>query len=157
MLELGGSDAFIVLADADISLAARAAAAGRLANAGQACTSSKRILVEDTVWDEFMDASVACPTEWTIGDPIEEATQLGPMSSVAARTGPVSQVEDAVTKGAIVHLGGVVPEGAGAFYPATVLSGVDATMRAYHEELFGPVAVVYRTTSPADAVRIANA
>ena len=156
VLELGGSDAFIVLADADIRLAARAAAAGRFANAGQACTSSKRILVEHTVWDEFMDALMAFATEWTIGDPFEEATRLGPMSSVAARTGLVAQVEDAVAKGATVHLGGVVPEGTGAFYPATVLSGVDATMRAYHEELFGPVAVVYRTTSPADAVRIAN-
>jgi succinate-semialdehyde dehydrogenase/glutarate-semialdehyde dehydrogenase len=78
------------------------------------------------------------------------------MSSLAARADLVAQVEDAVAKGAAVHLGGVVPDGPGAFYPATVLSGVDTTMRAYHEELFGPVAVIYRAASAEDAVRIAN-
>ncbi|UGS35657.1 NAD-dependent succinate-semialdehyde dehydrogenase [Capillimicrobium parvum] len=156
VLELGGSDAFIVLADADLDIAARDAAAGRFANAGQACTSSKRLVVEDAVWDDFLEAFLAYAEQWTIGNPTDEATRLGPMSSLAARADLVAQVEDAVAKGATVHLGGVVPEGPGAFYPATVLSGVDATMRAYHEELFGPVAVVHRASSADDAVRIAN-
>ncbi|WP_396454146.1 NAD-dependent succinate-semialdehyde dehydrogenase [Actinomadura sp.] len=156
VLELGGSDAFIVLADADVDLAARDAATGRFANAGQACTSSKRLIVEDAVWDDFLGAFLARAQEWAAGDPREETTKLGPMSSLAARADLVAQVEDAVAKGAAVHLGGVVPDGPGAFYPATVLSGVDTTMRAYHEELFGPVAVIYRAASAEDAVRIAN-
>ncbi|CNE53694.1 [NADP+] succinate-semialdehyde dehydrogenase [Mycobacterium tuberculosis] len=156
VLELGGSDAFIVLADADLDLAARDAATGRFANAGQACTSSKRIIVEDAVWDDFLTAFLARAQEWAAGDPREETTKLGPMSSLAARADLVAQVEDAVAKGATVHLGGVVPDGPGAFYPATILSGVESTMRAYHEELFGPVAIVHRADSAEDAIRIAN-
>lgn len=156
VLELGGSDPFIVLADADLDLAARDAATGRFANAGQACTASKRLIVEDAVWDNFLEAFLAHARKWTIGNPSDEATRLGPMSSLAARADLVAQVEDAVAKGATVHLGGVVPDGPGAFYPATVLSGVDATMRAYHEELFGPVAIVYHAGSADEAVEIAN-
>jgi succinate-semialdehyde dehydrogenase/glutarate-semialdehyde dehydrogenase len=156
VLELGGSDAFIVLADADVQLAARDAATGRFANAGQACTSSKRIIVEDAVWEAFLAAFLARAREWTTGDPTDEATRLGPMASLAARADLVAQVDDAVTKGATVHLGGVANTGPGAYYPATVLTDVDPTMRAYREELFGPVAVLHRVSSAEEAVRIAN-
>lgn len=156
VLELGGSDPFIVLADADVPFAAREAATGRFANAGQACTSSKRILVEEAVWDAFLDEFVAQARQWTFGDPYSRGTKLGPMASLAARADLEAQVDDAVTKGATVHLGGASPDGTGAFYPATVLSAVDPTMRAYREELFGPVAVLSRVTSPEHAVSIAN-
>lgn len=156
VLELGGSDAFVVLADADIDLAARDAATGRFANAGQACTSSKRIIVEDPVWDDFLETFLACAREWTPGDPADEATRLGPMSSGDARADLVELVDDAVARGATVHLGGQLPDAAGFFYPATVLTGVEPGMRAHQEELFGPVAVLYRADSADDAVRIAN-
>ena len=156
VLELGGSDPFIVLADADVAFAAREAATGRFANAGQACTSSKRILVEEAVWDAFLEEFLAQARQWTLGDPSSSETKLGPMASLAGRTDLETQVADAVSKGAAVHLGGAVPEGPGAFYPATVLSAVDPTMRAYAEELFGPVAVLYLVSSAEQAVAIAN-
>lgn len=156
VLELGGSDPFIVLADADLQVAARDAAIGRFANAGQACTSSKRIFVEDAVWDEFLPEFLAQAQQWTLGDPTSSDTKMGPMASVSARSGLAQQVDDAVAKGATVHLGAEVPEGPGAFYPATVLTDVTPEMRAYGEELFGPVAVLYRVDSAGQAVAIAN-
>jgi succinate-semialdehyde dehydrogenase/glutarate-semialdehyde dehydrogenase len=156
VLELGGSDAFIVLSDADVPFAAREAASGRFANAGQACTSSKRILVEETIWDEFLEEFLTQARQWTFGDPHSNETKLGPMASLSARTELEAQVDDAIAKGASVHLGGTVPAGTGAFYPATVLSAVDPTMRAYREELFGPVAVLNRVGSAEHAVSIAN-
>lgn len=156
VLELGGSDPFIVLADADVPFAAREAATGRFANAGQACTSSKRIFVEEAVWDEFLEEFLAQARHWTLGDPSSDETKLGPMASLAGRADLEAQVDDAVAKGATVHLGGAVSDGPGAFYPATVLSAVDPTMRAYREELFGPVAVLYPVSSAEQAVAIAN-
>ncbi|MBS2937970.1 NAD-dependent succinate-semialdehyde dehydrogenase [Nocardioides sp. J2M5] len=156
VLELGGSDPFIVLADADPAAAAREAATGRFANAGQACTSSKRIIVEDAVWDSFLEEFLRQAASWQLGDPARDETKLGPMSSVAGRADLEGQVQDAVAKGATVHLGGSAPDGPGAYYPATVLSGVDTTMRAYQEELFGPVAVLYRVRSAEEAVAVAN-
>jgi succinate-semialdehyde dehydrogenase/glutarate-semialdehyde dehydrogenase len=156
VLELGGSDPFIVLADADIPIAAREAATGRFANAGQACTSSKRILVEDAVWEPFLEEFLSQARQWRFGDPSSNETKLGPMASRTARADLQAQVEDAVAKGATVHLGGESPDGAGAFYPATVLSAVDPSMRAYREELFCPVAVLTRVTSAEQAVSVAN-
>ncbi|WP_024820728.1 NAD-dependent succinate-semialdehyde dehydrogenase [Arthrobacter sp. 31Y] len=156
VLELGGSDPFLVLAAADIKKAASAAAAGRFGNAGQACTSSKRLIVEESVWDPFVAAFLEKAAEWRAGDPMSDDTRLGPMSSYQARTELVEQVEDAVAKGATVHQGGVVPDGPGAYYPATVLSGVTPDMRAYREELFGPVAVLYRVASVDEAIDLAN-
>ncbi len=156
VLELGGSDPFIVLADADVPFAAREAATGRFANAGQACTSSKRFFVEEAVWDAFLEEFLAQARQWTLGDPSNSETKLGPMASLAARADLEAQVDDAVSKGSTVHLGGAVPDGPGAFYPATVLTGVDPRMRAYREELFGPVAVLYPVSSAEQAVAIAN-
>ncbi|KAA0086666.1 NAD-dependent succinate-semialdehyde dehydrogenase [Mycolicibacterium sp. P9-64] len=156
VLELGGSDPFLVLPGADVDNAVAAAAAGRFGNAGQVCTSSKRMIVESSMYDEFLDGFVAKASEWRIGDPTSPDTKLGPMASLPARSDLVAQVEDAVAKGATVHLGGEVPDGPGAFYPATVLTGVTPDMRAYHEELFGPVAVVYQVDSIDDAVTLAN-
>lgn len=156
VLELGGSDPFLVLPGADVASTAAAAAVGRFNNAGQACTSSKRLIVEDSLWDDFLPAFLAKANEWTTGDPTSDATKLGPMASVAARADLAEQVQDAIDKGAEVHLGGKVPEGEGAYYPATVLTGVTPDMRAFREELFGPVAVVYRAEDVDAAVELAN-
>jgi len=156
VLELGGSDPFIVLPDADLDAAIRAAVVGRFSNAGQVCTSSKRLIVDESVFDRFLDGFVASAAEWRASDPTSEETRLGPLSSVAARDELAHQVQDAVDKGAVVHLGGEVPAGPGAWYPATVLTGVTREMRAFHEELFGPVAVLHRVTSADEAVDLAN-
>ncbi|MGW4336722.1 NAD-dependent succinate-semialdehyde dehydrogenase [Rhodococcus koreensis] len=156
VLELGGSDPFIVLPGADVDKAVTAAVAGRFWNAGQACTSSKRMIIEASVWDEFVPAFVEQAAQWRAGDPMSEDTRLGPMASVAARADLAALVDDAITKGAVVHLGGAVPDGPGAYYPATVLSGVTPAMRAYHEELFGPVAVLHKVESVDAAIELAN-
>ena len=156
VLELGGSDPFIVLPGADVDNATSAAVAGRFGNAGQVCTSSKRMIVESSVFDEFLQGFVAKAGQWQLGDPTSADTKLGPMASLAARTDLIGQVEDAVAKGAKVHLGGQVPDGPGAFYPATVLTGVTPEMRAYREELFGPVAVLYQVDSADEAIAMAN-
>lgn len=156
VLELGGSDPFIVLPGADLDKAVSAAVTGRFGNAGQVCTSSKRMIVDSSVFGEFLDGFVAKAGEWQLGDPTSEHTKLGPMASLSARTDLVGQVEDAVAKGATVHLGGQVPNGPGAFYPATVLTGVTPNMRAFHEELFGPVAVLYQVDSVDEAISLAN-
>jgi succinate-semialdehyde dehydrogenase/glutarate-semialdehyde dehydrogenase len=156
VLELGGSDPFIVLAGADLEEATSAAVAGRFGNAGQACTSSKRLIVERSVWDDFLEGLLAKAADWQTGDPADTDTRLGPMSSLAAREELAEQVNDAVAKGAVVHLGGELPDGPGAYYPATVLSAVTPQMRAYREELFGPVAVLYEVDSVDEAIGVAN-
>lgn len=156
VLELGGSDPFIVLPQADLNKAVDAAVTARFNNAGQACTSSKRLIVHESLWDEFLQKFVAKASEWKTGDPAKEDTLLGPMSSVAARSDLAGQVDDAVAKGANVHLGGTLPEGDGAYYPATVLSGITPDMRAYYEELFGPVAMLHKVGSTQEAIELAN-
>jgi succinate-semialdehyde dehydrogenase/glutarate-semialdehyde dehydrogenase len=156
VLELGGSDPFIVLPGADLDKAVTAAVTGRFGNAGQVCTSSKRMIVESSVYEQFLDGFVAKARDWQLGDPTSEATKLGPMASLSARTDLIGQVKDAVAKGAHVHLGGHIPDGPGAFYPATVLTGVTPNMRAFREELFGPVAVVYQVDSVDEAIELAN-
>jgi succinate-semialdehyde dehydrogenase/glutarate-semialdehyde dehydrogenase len=156
VLELGGSDPLIVLGDADIGKAVNAAVTGRFGNAGQTCSSSKRIIVETAVWDEFLAGFTDAAKSWRSGDPTSVETKLGPMASQAARDDLAAQVDDAIAKGATVHLGGEVPAGSAAFYPATVLTDVTPNMRAYHEELFGPVAVLHRVSSQDEAIQVAN-
>jgi len=156
VLELGGSDPFIVLPSADLDKAVDAALIGRFGNAGQVCTSSKRLIVQTSVYDRFLSGFLAKLPAWRTGDPRREETRLGPMSSLRARAELAAQVDDAVAKGAQVHAGGAVPDGPGAYYPATVLTGVTPGMRAYREELFGPVAVVYQVGSVDEAVTLAN-
>ncbi|GAB3726463.1 NAD-dependent succinate-semialdehyde dehydrogenase [Nocardiopsis nanhaiensis] len=156
VLELGGSDPFLVLSGTDLQQAASAAATGRFANTGQACTSAKRIIVEASVWDEFLPGFLAEAEKWRTGDPMDAETRLGPMSSLSARDELAEQVADAVAQGATLHMGGGIPDGDGAFYPATVLSGVTPSMRAYHEELFGPAVVLHKAESADAAVELAN-
>lgn len=156
VLELGGSDPFIVLGDADLDAAASAAVVGRMSNAGQACTASKRFIIVDEVFDDFVGRFAQAMHRYVAGDPTDPRTQLGPLSSEDTRADLVSLVDDAVSKGARVLVGGKSPGGAGAYYPATILADVTPQMRAYHEELFGPVAVVYRVRDTDATVLLAN-
>jgi succinate-semialdehyde dehydrogenase/glutarate-semialdehyde dehydrogenase len=156
VLELGGSDAFIVLDTDDVAGVAKDAAEARMENAGQACNAAKRFIVADRLYDEFVEEFTASMAAWTTGDPTDEATKFGPLSSEAAASGLMAQVEDAIGKGAKVHTGGRRLDGPGAFVEATVLTDVTPEMRAYREELFGPVAVVYKVSDVDEAVTLAN-
>jgi succinate-semialdehyde dehydrogenase/glutarate-semialdehyde dehydrogenase len=153
---LGGSDPFIVLDADDVGSVARSAVAARMENAGQACNASKRMIVMDNVYDEFVEEFTAAMAEQVTGDPTDPGTTFGPLSSEQAAQNLMDQITDAVSKGATVHLGGARVDRPGAFVEATVLSGVTPEMRAYREELFGPAAVVYRVASVDEAVTLAN-
>jgi succinate-semialdehyde dehydrogenase / glutarate-semialdehyde dehydrogenase len=156
VLELGGSDPFIVLDGADLPSVAKAAAAARMENGGQACNASKRMIVIDGIYDEFMSEFTAAMSGYVTGDPTDPATAYGPLSSEQAARNLMDQIDDAVSKGATVQLGGHRLDRPGAFVEATVLSGVTPAMRAYREELFGPAAVVYKVSSAEEAVELAN-
>lgn len=155
VLELGGSDPMIVLGG-DMDAVASSAAQARLSNAGQACNSPKRMIVLAEHYDAFVEKLTSAFAAATVGDPTKEDTQVGPMSSRDARADLLELVDDAVAKGASVQTGGHAGEGKGAFMEPTVLTGVTREMRAWSEELFGPVAVVYRAADVDEAVRIAN-
>src|SRR6202020_2357315 len=156
VLELGGSDPFIVLDGADLPKVAKTAARARMENGGQACNASKRMIVADAVYDDFMREFTAAMSSYVTGDPTDPATSYGPLSSEQAARNLMAQIDDAGGKGATVHLGGRRIDGPGAFVEATVLSGVTPDMRAYREELFGPAAVVYRVADADEAVELAN-
>jgi succinate-semialdehyde dehydrogenase/glutarate-semialdehyde dehydrogenase len=156
VLELGGSDPFIVLDAPDIGAVAKAAVGARMANAGQACNAAKRMIVADSVYDDFMGQFVPLMAAQVAGDPTDPAITYGPLSSEQAAVNLMSQIDDAITKGATVHTGGHRIDRAGAFVEATVLSGVTPEMRAFSEELFGPAAVVYRVKDADEAVALAN-
>jgi succinate-semialdehyde dehydrogenase / glutarate-semialdehyde dehydrogenase len=156
VLELGGSDPFIVLDAPDIGAVAKAAVGARMANAGQACNAAKRMIVADSVYDDFMGQFVPLMAAQVTGDPTDPAITYGPLSSEQAAVNLMSQIDDAVTKGATVHTGGHRMDRPGAFVEATVLSGVTPEMRAFSEELFGPAAVVYRVKDADEAVALAN-
>jgi succinate-semialdehyde dehydrogenase / glutarate-semialdehyde dehydrogenase len=156
VLEMGGSDPFIVLDVDDVESVARKAVRARMSNAGQACNASKRMIVLDSVYDEFMDRFTSMMAEQVPGDPTDPKTGFGPLSSEQAAQNLMAQIDDAVDKGARVHLGGGRVDRPGAYVQATVLTGVTPEMRAYQEELFGPAAVVYRVTSAEEAIDLAN-
>ncbi|MDQ2756988.1 MAG: NAD-dependent succinate-semialdehyde dehydrogenase [Actinomycetota bacterium] len=156
VLELGGSDAFIVLDDVDVDATVKAATRGRMSNTGQACNAAKRIVVLDAVYDEFVDKLAASFAAIVPGDPLVKGTVIGPLSSQAAADGLVKQVETAVAQGATVLAGGERVDSPGAFVQPTVLADVTPQMDAYSEELFGPVAVVYRVKDADEAVALAN-
>jgi succinate-semialdehyde dehydrogenase / glutarate-semialdehyde dehydrogenase len=156
VLELGGSDAFIVLDTADLPGVVTSAVAARMENAGQACNAAKRFIVADALYDDFVEQFTAAMAAQTTGDPFDPATSFGPLSSEAAAAGLMAQVQDAVDKGATVRTGGTRPGGPGAFFNATVLTDVTPQMRAFREELFGPVAVVYKVRDIDEAVALAN-
>ena len=155
VLELGGSDPFVVLDDADLHAAVRIAVMSRYGNAGQTCIAAKRFIVVEAVADEFRDRFVEAASRLQPGDPQAEATGLAPMARADLREELHRQVQASVAKGARLLLGGEPGQGA-TVYPATVLDGVVPGMPAWHEELFGPVASLIRARDEADAIRIAN-
>jgi succinate-semialdehyde dehydrogenase/glutarate-semialdehyde dehydrogenase len=156
VLELGGSDPFIVLDSDDLPTVVEDAVGARMENAGQACNASKRIIVADAIYDEFVELFTAAMAAQTTGDPFDPETSYGPLSSEAAAQGLMAQIEDAVDKGATVRTGGKRVDRVGAFVEATVLTDVTPQMRAFREELFGPAAVVYRVADADEAVALAN-
>jgi succinate-semialdehyde dehydrogenase / glutarate-semialdehyde dehydrogenase len=156
VLELGGSDPYLVLADADLELAAAVCTKGRLVNAGQSCIAAKRFIVVDSVRDEFERRFVQKMQAAKVGDPLAMDTEVGPLARHDLRDALHRQVEQSLQRGARCLLGGTVPEGPGAYYPPTVLTGVGPGMPAYEEELFGPVAAVIPVKDEEQAITVAN-
>src|SRR2546422_179949 len=156
VLELGGSDPFIVLEDADLPRAARAAASARLVNSGQSCIAAKRFIVVETVAERFLEIFVGEMRARKMGDPLARDTEVGPQARADLRDVLHRQVEESVKRGARLLLGGSVPRGPGAVYPPTLLTAVDKGMPAFDEETFGPGAAVVAARDEEDAIRLAN-
>ena len=156
VLELGGSDPFIVMPSADLDRAVETAVSSRTANNGQACINAKRFIVHGDIYDTFVERFTARMAALRVGDPFDDATEVGPVATASGRDELAELVADAVKMGAVVTTGGEQPDGPGWFYPPTVLTGITPEMRLYAEEAFGPVAAVYRAADAADALRIAN-
>jgi succinate-semialdehyde dehydrogenase/glutarate-semialdehyde dehydrogenase len=158
VLELGGSDAFVVLPSADLAAAARTAVTARVQNNGQSCIAAKRFIVHDHVYEEFRAAFVAAMAALRVGDPMDEATQVGPLATRQGREELGELVADAVALGARVECELEVPGGLGEgwWFPPTVLSGIEPSMRIHHEEAFGPVATLYRARDLEHALELAN-
>jgi len=156
VLELGGSDAYIILEDADLEKAAEICVNSRLVNGGQSCIAAKRFVVVKSVEKEFTRLFVKKMAAKVMGDPLNETTDIGPQARVDLRDELHQQVKQSITKGAKCLLGGIVPDGKNAFYPPTVLTKVKKGMPAYDDELFGPVAAIISARDEADAIRIAN-
>ncbi|WP_417319406.1 NAD-dependent succinate-semialdehyde dehydrogenase [Erythrobacter aureus] len=156
VLELGSNDAYLVLEDADIDKAAEVCARARLYNNGQTCINGKRFIVTDKVYDAFLEKFVAKFEATRIGDPLAEDSDMGPMARRDLREDVQKQVDQSVEKGARIACGGEIPDGPGAFYPATVLVDVAPGQPAYDDEIFGPVASVIRAKNDEDAMRLAN-
>ncbi|OOZ38422.1 succinate-semialdehyde dehydrogenase [Solemya pervernicosa gill symbiont] len=156
VLELGGSDAFVVLEDADLDLAVAGAVASRFLNAGQSCIAAKRFIVVDVVADQFVTQFKEAVEALEAGDPLDEKTTLGPMARADLRSELHKQVSDSLASGAEAITGCRPLVRPGSFYAASILDRVEPGMRAYSEEFFGPVAIVIRARDEADAMRIAN-
>jgi len=156
VLELGGSDPYLILEDADLELAVETCAMSRLLNSGQSCIAAKRFIVVEAVREEFERRFVARMAAARMGDPLDEATEVGPQARRDLRDQLHDQVSRSIAKGARLLLGGVVPDGPGAFYPPTVLTDVRKGMAAYTEELFGPVAAIIPVRNERAAIKAAN-
>jgi len=156
VLELGGSDPFIVMPSADIDAASTVAVTARNQNAGQSCIAAKRFIVHTDVYDDFVAQFTAKVAALKVGDPLEDGTDVGPLATKSGRDDLAELVTDAVGKGATVLTGGSAPDRAGWFYEPTVLAGVTPEMRIHLEEAFGPVATVYRAADRDEALAIAN-
>ena len=156
VLELGGSDPFIVLDSDDVTKTVQAAVGARMLNAGQACNAAKRIIVVGDLYSEFVDQFSAAMAALHPGDPADPASDFGPLSSEGAAELLMGQIRDAVDKGATLRTGGQRLDRPGAFVEPTVLTDVTPQMRAYREELFGPAAVVYRVADASEAIELAN-
>ncbi|MGA5410302.1 NADP-dependent succinic semialdehyde dehydrogenase [Streptomyces lavendulocolor] len=162
VLELGGSDPYVVMPSADVEKAAEVAVTARAQNNGQSCIAAKRFIVHTDVFDAFQERFTAGMAALSVGDPMDEATDVGPLASESGRDGLQELVDDAVRQGATVLCGGRRPEGLpqglanGWFYEPTVLTGITPGMRIHQEETFGPVATLYRVADADEAVKVAN-
>ena len=157
VLELGGSDPYIVLDDADLDLAVEACVKGRMLNTGQSCIGAKRFIIQSGIYDEFLQKFRVKMSSFSFGDPMNNKTTLGPLASIKQREDLHEQVLTAVANGAHLMVGGYVPdEIEGAFYPATILTEVDQANPIYSEEVFGPVAMVFRVDDVDQAIALAN-
>ncbi|HEV2734515.1 MAG TPA: NADP-dependent succinic semialdehyde dehydrogenase [Longimicrobiaceae bacterium] len=156
VLELGGSDPFIVMPSADLAAAARTAVTARTINNGQSCIAAKRFIVHADVYDEFERRFVEGMRALRVGDPMDPATQIGPLATEELRRGVDEQVRRSVEAGARVLTGGSAPDRAGWYYEPTVLADVPEDAPAYHEEIFGPVAALFRVDGVDEAIRLAN-
>jgi succinate-semialdehyde dehydrogenase/glutarate-semialdehyde dehydrogenase len=156
VLELGGSDPFVVMPSADLDRAAEVATTARCQNNGQSCIAAKRFLVHTDVYDAFTEKFVDQMRALVVGDPMDERTDVGPLATEQGRETVAEQVRDAVDKGAAVLLGGQAPHVPGWWYPPTVVADLTPDMRMWREEVFGPVAGLFRVSSYEEAVEIAN-
>ncbi|OSY87584.1 succinate-semialdehyde dehydrogenase [Tenacibaculum holothuriorum] len=156
VLELGGSDAYVILDDADLEQATDLATFGRLQNNGQTCVAAKRFVVLDAIYDQFLKLYTEKMEAAKMGDPTDESTYYGPMARLDLRDEIHEQVNKTISQGGKLVLGGNVPEGEGAYYPATILADLKPGMEAFDNELFGPVASVIRAKDEAEAIELAN-
>jgi succinate-semialdehyde dehydrogenase/glutarate-semialdehyde dehydrogenase len=156
VLELGGSDPYIILKDAELEKSAKICATGRLLNAGQSCIGAKRFIVVDEIYFEFLEYFTDEMNQVVFGDPFHPETTMGPLAKKDLRDELHQQVVNSVKSGAEIVLGGEIPNRKGAFYPPTILENVKPGMPAYDEELFGPVASVIRVKDEAEAIKVAN-
>jgi succinate-semialdehyde dehydrogenase/glutarate-semialdehyde dehydrogenase len=156
VLELGGSDAFIVMPSADLEAAIKTGVTARTINTGQSCIAAKRFILSDRIYDRFVPEFVERMRSLKIGDPLDPATELGPLASQAILRGVDEQVQASIAAGAKLVTGGKRVERAGFFYEATVLTDIPRDSPAYREEIFGPVASFFRASDAAEAIRIAN-
>ncbi|SCG71212.1 NADP-dependent succinic semialdehyde dehydrogenase [Micromonospora halophytica] len=156
VLELGGSDPFVVMPSADVDRAAEVATTARCQNNGQSCIAAKRFIVHTDVFDAFAERFAANMAALRVGDPMDEGTDVGPLASSGGRDEIHAQVRDAVEHGATVLCGGELPAGEGWFYPPTVVTDLTPRMRMWAEEVFGPVAGLYRASSYDEAIEVAN-
>jgi len=156
VLELGGSDPYIILADADLEETVKTCVLSRLINAGQSCIAAKRFIVVESLREKFEDLFVQKMKTYRMGNPLDENTTVGPQARHDLRDELHTQVTESIKKGAKCLLGGEIPEGKGAFYPPTVLTNVKKGMPAYDEELFGPVAAIIAVKDESEAIQVAN-
>lgn len=156
VLELGGSDPYLILNDADVEMAAKSCATGRLLNAGQSCIGAKRFIVVNEVYAQFLEHFTHEMIDAHYGDPFDEESTMGPMAREDLRDELHQQVVDSIKKGAEVIIGGEIPHRKGAYYPPTILENVIPGMPAYDDELFGPVASVIKVKDVEEAIRVAN-
>jgi succinate-semialdehyde dehydrogenase/glutarate-semialdehyde dehydrogenase len=156
VLELGGSDPFIVLPSADVAKAAAVGVQARVQNNGQSCIAAKRFIIHADVYDSFEDSFTSAMSSLQIGDPMDPSTEVGPLATSSGRDDIAEQVDDARAHGATVLCGGKTVDRPGFFYEPTALSDVTPQMRVYSEEVFGPVAMLYRARDEDEALRIAN-
>jgi len=156
VLELGGSDPYVILKDADLVESAKTCVTSRLINGGQSCIAAKRFIVEEDVFDEFQDLFLAQMNAKKMGDPFDEKIDIGPQARLDLRNELQVQVDKSVIQGAEILLGGTIPKRKGAFYPPTVLTNVDETNIVFNEEIFGPIAPLIKAKDETDAIRLAN-